>query len=59
MNTAAAAAAPDAREIILQIVFPTLGVCTGTFMSFAPYRAVLRASRNGTLGDLNPTPWSV
>lgn len=26
-------------------------------MSFAPFRAVLHASRRGTLGDLNPTPW--
>lgn len=27
-------------------------------MTFAPYRAVLKASRDGTLvGDLNPTPW--
>lgn len=46
-----------AGEIILQIVFPTLGIFTGTFMSFAPYRAVLKASRTGHLGDLNPTPW--
>lgn len=26
-------------------------------MSFAPYRAVLKASRDGYLGDLNATPW--
>ena len=26
-------------------------------MSFAPFRAVLKASREGALGDLNPTPW--
>ena len=45
------------RDIILQQVFPTLGIFTGTFMSFAPFRAVLKASRDGHLGDLNPTPW--
>lgn len=44
-------------EIILKYVFPSLGIVTGTFMAFAPYRAVLKASRNGRLGDLNPTPW--
>lgn len=44
-------------SFILQQVFPAVGVLTGTFMSFAPYRAVLKASQKGTLGDLNPTPW--
>jgi uncharacterized protein with PQ loop repeat len=44
-------------DFILQQVFPALGVLTGTFMSFAPFRAVLKASSEGTLGDLNPTPW--
>ena len=34
-----------------------MGILTGTFMSFAPFRAVLKASREGTLGDLNATPW--
>lgn len=46
------------KDLILQIVVPSLGAVTGTFMSFAPYRAVLIASRAGTLGDLNPTPWT-
>ena len=45
------------HDIILHQIAPTLGVCTGTFMSFAPFRAVLKASRDGHLGDLNPTPW--
>ena len=46
------------NEFILQQLFPTVGVLTGTFMSFAPFRAVLKASREGHLGDLNPTPWA-
>ena len=45
------------QDFILQNVFPAAGILTGTFMSFAPFRAVLKASREGTLGDLNATPW--
>ena len=46
------------HDVVLQHVFPLLGVVTGTFMSFAPYRAVLHATRSdGNLGDINPTPW--
>ena len=45
------------HDILLQQVFPAIGVCTGTFMCFAPFRAVLQASRDGHLGELNPTPW--
>lgn len=48
---------PQLTEFILQTVVPLLGLVTGTFMTFAPYRAVLKASRDGTLGDLNATPW--
>src|SRR6056300_437492 len=44
-------------EFVLQVAFPTIGIFTGLFMSFAPYRAVLKASNTGHLGDLNPTPW--
>ena len=47
------------HDILLQHVVPGLGVITGTFLSFAPYRAVLLASREGNLGHLNPTPWAV
>lgn len=47
------------HDILLQHVVPGLGVITGTFLSFAPYRAVLHASREGHLGHLNPTPWAV
>ena len=47
------------HDILLQHVIPGLGVITGTFLSFAPYRAVLHASREGHLGHLNPTPWAV
>jgi len=45
------------QDFILQQVVPTVGLITGTFMTFAPYRAVLKASRDGTLGDLNATPF--
>lgn len=45
------------QDFILQQVVPMAGLVTGTFMTFAPYRAVLKASRDGNLGDLNPTPW--
>lgn len=45
------------QDVVLQTVVPTLGVITGTLMSLAPFRAVLNASRKGTLEDLNPTPW--
>mmetsp|Transcript_8342 Transcript_8342/g.11475 ORF Transcript_8342/g.11475 Transcript_8342/m.11475 type:complete len:354 (-) Transcript_8342:39-1100(-) len=45
------------QDFIFQQIFPVLGVVTASFMSFAPYRAVLKASRDGNLGDLNPTPW--
>ncbi|KAG7359033.1 sugar efflux transporter [Nitzschia inconspicua] len=44
-------------DFILQVIFPTVGVLTSTFMNFAPFRAVLQAARKGTLEDLNPTPW--
>ena len=48
---------PATQDFILQQVVPTVGLITGTFMTFAPYRAVLKASKDGNLGDLNPTPW--
>jgi solute carrier family 50 protein (sugar transporter) len=44
-------------DVILQVVFPTVGVFTGTFMNVAPYRTVLQASKHGNLGDINPFPW--
>jgi solute carrier family 50 protein (sugar transporter) len=47
------------HDILLQHVVPGFGVITGTFLTFAPYRAVLHASREGHLGHLNPTPWAV
>ena len=45
------------HEVIFRQVFPMVGVATGTFLSFAPFRAVLKASRDGSLGDLNATPF--
>ena len=47
----------DFKQFVFHNVFPILGVLTGTFMSFAPFRSVLNASRDGSLGDLNATPF--
>jgi solute carrier family 50 protein (sugar transporter) len=44
-------------DFVLQVVFPTVGVFTGCFMNFAPFRSVLKATRDGNLGGLNATPW--
>jgi solute carrier family 50 (sugar transporter) len=37
---------------------PAAGMVAGNLMWTAPVRAVLRANREGRLGDLNPTPWA-
>jgi solute carrier family 50 protein (sugar transporter) len=46
------------KEIILEYVFPALGVIMGNCMFFAPYGDLKQAIRDGNLGDLNPTPWA-
>ena len=48
-----------AQEIVLSFVFPTLGIFTGLSWFTSPIKAVQEANRRGTLGDLNPTPWSM
>lgn len=48
-----------AQEIVLSFVFPTLGIFTGLAWFTSPIKAVQEANRRGTLGDLNPTPWSM
>jgi solute carrier family 50 protein (sugar transporter) len=42
----------------LSIVATAAGMVTGNLMWTAPIRAVHRATREGRLGDLNPTPWA-
>lgn len=38
-------------------IFPGLGTITSLLLYMVPLKAVLRATRKGTLGDLNPLPW--
>ena len=47
----------NARTIILEHVFPAVGVALATQMFMAPYRDVQKAVRAGSLGELNPLPW--
>mmetsp|Transcript_24353 Transcript_24353/g.70062 ORF Transcript_24353/g.70062 Transcript_24353/m.70062 type:complete len:337 (-) Transcript_24353:1918-2928(-) len=48
-----------AQEIVLSFLFPSLGILTGLSWFASPIKAVQEANRRGTLGDLNPTPWSM
>ena len=48
----------SASVVILEWVCPAAGMVLGNIMFFAPFRDVRRATRNGQLGDLNPTPWA-
>ena len=48
-----------AQESVLSFVFPTLGIFPGLSWFTSPIKAVQEANRRGTLGDLNPTPWSM
>jgi solute carrier family 50 protein (sugar transporter) len=48
----------SARVIILEWIFPCLGVILANIMFSASYRDVKRAVARGSLGDLNPTPWA-
>lgn len=47
----------DAGTIILEHVFPAVGVILATQMFLAPYKDVQKAIRAGSLGELNPLPW--
>jgi solute carrier family 50 (sugar transporter) len=50
----------SARDIVLEYACPLAGVCCAAVMYSAPYWDVRKAIREqGTLGDLNPTPWAV
>ena len=48
-----------AQEIVLSFLFPSLGILTGLAWFLSPVEAIKTANRRGTLGDLNPTPWSM
>ena len=47
------------QEIVLSFLFPSLGIFTGLAWFTAPIKAIREANRRGTLGNLNPTPWSM
>ncbi len=46
-----------AGQVMTEWVAPIFGVCIANTMFFTPMRAVLRARKEGDLGDLNPIPW--
>jgi len=48
----------DAMSIVLNYVFPSLGVMIGTSLFMAPLPALKACLQRGSLGDLNPLPWS-
>jgi len=45
-------------SIIFQYVIPSLGCIISNFMFLAPATSVHKAFKEGSLGDLNPTPWA-
>jgi solute carrier family 50 protein (sugar transporter) len=47
-----------AGNIVLEYVFPALGILMGNYMVSAPLRDLRKAVERGHLGDLNPTPWA-
>jgi solute carrier family 50 protein (sugar transporter) len=48
----------SAKVIILEYVFPGLGLLLSNWMFFTPYLDVKKAVQKGSLGNLNPTPWA-
>ena len=48
----------SAEEIVLSFLFPSLGILTGLSWFLSPVKAIQAANRRGSLGNLNPTPWS-
>ncbi|KAL7463538.1 hypothetical protein ACHAXS_003896 [Conticribra weissflogii] len=49
----------SASVIILEYVCPLMGCIFANLMFSAPFNDVRSATRNGTLGCLNPTPWAM
>lgn len=48
----------SAGDIILEWVFPLAGGIVGMMLFTVPLKAVLRARRERSLGDLNPVPFA-
>jgi solute carrier family 50 protein (sugar transporter) len=46
------------KTIILEFICPCLGTIIGNLIFFAPLKDMKKALRDGSLGDLNPTPWA-
>ena len=44
-------------SLLEQHVVPAIGCVTCAFLLLSPMKAILKARRQGTLGDLNPFPW--
>lgn len=51
--------APSTEYIILDLLCPSLGVILATMTFAAPVRSLRERLTQGSLGDLNPTPWAV
>ena len=47
-----------AGELITEWVAPIFGVLIANLMFSTPFRAVMKARKERTLGDLNPVPWA-
>ncbi|KXZ52053.1 hypothetical protein GPECTOR_10g1076 [Gonium pectorale] len=47
------------NNVLLDTVVPALGAIVSTAMYLSPLKAVLRASRDKSLGELNPLPLSI
>jgi solute carrier family 50 (sugar transporter) len=48
----------SAKDVVLVIVCPMMGMIISNLMFSAPYRDLKKAIDRGELGDLNPTPWA-
>ena len=46
------------KTIILEFICPCLGAILGNLMFVAPFKDMKKALHDGSLGDLNPTPWA-
>lgn len=44
-------------QFFFEEIFPGFGTITSLGLYMVPLKAVLKATRRGTLGDLNPLPW--
>jgi hypothetical protein len=49
---------PSAAFIAEHYVCPTIGAILATLTFSAPIQSLRSCMKNGSLGDLNPTPWA-